>query len=93
MSATRDQHVVPNSKGGWDVRVSGASRASRAFATKDDAVRYARILAQNAKSGLYIHAKDGTIKGKSSYNDPAPPKDSHSKKHSYSGKEVYSSKG
>jgi len=76
------------------VRASGASRSSKAFATKDDAVRYGRILAKRAASGLYIHAKDGTISEKSSYGkDPHPPRDTFSSKRSYSGKNVSPRKG
>jgi len=69
------QHVVSNSRGGWDVKKSGAERASRHFNTQAEAVDWARTVAQKQKSELYIHGKDGRIREKSSYGkDPFPPK-------------------
>ena len=69
------QHVVANKSGGWVVRRSGASRASRVFETRGDAVSYARYLAQREGSELYVHAHDGTIRERDSYgSDPMPPK-------------------
>lgn len=64
-------HVVPNQSGCWDVRKSGATRASRVFESRKDAVDYARNLSRKENSGLYIHRKDGTV----SHKDPYPPKD------------------
>lgn len=62
------QHVVPTSDGGWSVRKSGASKATKSFASKDDAVTYAKDLAKKQSAELYIHRKDGTIKGTQSYS-------------------------
>ncbi|MFA7240960.1 MAG: DUF2188 domain-containing protein [Sulfuricellaceae bacterium] len=71
----KSQHVVPSSNGGWSVRKTGASRASRVFDTQIDAIGYARLRAKEEKSELYIHRRDGTILGRDSYgNDPMPPK-------------------
>lgn len=70
------KHVVPNLSGGWSVKNSGATRASRTFDTQVEAVKYGRTAARNARSELYIHGRDGTIKNKNSYgSDPFPPKD------------------
>jgi Uncharacterized protein conserved in bacteria (DUF2188) len=70
------KHVVPNPSGGWSVKNSGATRASRTFDTQVEAVKYGRTAARNARSELYIHGRDGTIKNKNSYgSDPFPPKD------------------
>lgn len=70
------KHVVPNPAGGWSVKNSGATRASRTFDTQDEAVKYGRTAAKSSHSELYIHGKDGTIKNKNSYGrDPLPPKD------------------
>lgn len=70
------KHVVPNPAGGWAVKNSGATRASRTFDTQADAVKYGRTTAKKSHAELYIHGRDGTIKDKNSYgNDPLPPKD------------------
>lgn len=75
MSAT-SKHVVPNLSGGWAVRNSGATRASRTFDTQAAAVKYGRDAARKTHAELYVHGKDGTIKGRNSYGrDPYPPKD------------------
>jgi hypothetical protein len=71
---TKDQHVVPNPRGGWSVRHTGATRATRVFDTQEDAVQYARDVAKRESAELYVHRRDGTIKQKDSYgSDPFPP--------------------
>ena len=70
------QHVVPNKEGGWSVRKTGATRVTKSFGSRRDAIRYARTLAKKQSSELYIHAKDGTIRDADSYSsDPFPPRD------------------
>jgi hypothetical protein len=70
------KHVVPNPSGGWSVRNSQATRASRVFDTQQQAIVYGRDAARKTGSELYIHGRDGTIKNKNSYGaDPMPPKD------------------
>ena len=70
------KHVVPSPGGGWAVKNSGATRASRTFGTQADAIAYGRTAAKKEQSELYVHGRDGTIKNKNSYgNDPFPPKD------------------
>jgi hypothetical protein len=72
----KDRHVVPNPRGGWAVRQSGAAKASRTFESQKEAVTYARDLAKKGRSELYVHRKDGTISDRNSYgSDPYPPKD------------------
>ena len=74
MAKTR--HVLPNPKGGWSVRQSGASRASRVFGTQADAMKFGRAIAKQEGAELYVHRRDGTIRQKDSYgSDPFPPKD------------------
>lgn len=69
------QHVVRNSKGGWDVKKSGSSKATRNFNTQDEAIEWGKNVAKNQKSELYIHGKDGKIRDKNSYGkDPYLPK-------------------
>jgi hypothetical protein len=70
------KHVVPSGTGGWAVKNSGATRASRTFETQQQAVTYGRDAAKKVGTELYIHGRDGTIKDKRSYgNDPMPPRD------------------
>jgi Uncharacterized protein conserved in bacteria (DUF2188) len=69
------RHVVPNPGGGWSVRHSGASRASKVFDKQADAVRYGREIAQKERTELYVHRSDGTIKLKDSFGvDPLAPR-------------------
>ena len=70
------KHVVPTGTGGWAVKNSGATRASRTFETQQQAVTYAKDAAKKVGTELYIHGRDGTIKDKRSYgNDPMSPRD------------------
>lgn len=70
----KGQHVVPN-KGEWSVKKAGASRASSTHATQAEAIKAATKVAQNQKTELYIHGRDGRIRERNSYgNDPHPPK-------------------
>lgn len=71
----KTHHVVPGSKGGWDVKRGGAGRASSHHDTKRDAVASAREVSRNQGTELRIHNKDGRIaKSDSHGNDPYPPK-------------------
>lgn len=65
----KSQHVVPASKGGWNVKKSGASRATRHFTNKEDAIKFGREVSKNSRTELYIHKKDGTIFKKATYDN------------------------
>ena len=68
-------HVVPDPKGGWNVKKDGAKRASVHTQTKAEAESKGRIISQNQKTELFVHNKDGKISYKDSHgNDPYPPK-------------------
>lgn len=68
----KSHHVVPNPKGGWDVKVSGGERAIKHTDVKQDAVDVAREISRNQKTELVIHNKDGRIGQKDSHgNDPS----------------------
>lgn len=60
------QHVLP-SDGQWAVKKAGSSRASKKFISKNDAVSYAKSVAKNQCSELFIHRRDGRISERSSY--------------------------
>jgi uncharacterized protein YdaT len=71
----KDQHVVPHGKD-WAVKGAGNQKATSVHKTQKDAIGAAKGIAQNQKSEVVIHRKDGTIRDKDSYgNDPCPPKD------------------
>ena len=61
------RHVVPDNRGGWSVRKSGATRAARVFDTKHDAVEYAKDIAKKEGGDIYVHGKDGTIRERDRY--------------------------
>ncbi len=68
-------HIVPDSKGGWNVKRGGAERASKHFDTKSDAVDWGRDVSRNQNTELRIHNKNGQISQSDSHgNDPSPPK-------------------
>ena len=75
--AKNEHHIVHNSsKGGWDVKHSGAQRSSVHTTTKAEAIKVGRVISQRAGSELVIHGKDGRIQRKDRHgNDPCPPKD------------------
>ena len=73
---SKDQHVTPNPKGGWSVRASGATNASKIFERQAEAVAHARDVARREKSELFVHGRDGSIRERNSYGrDPMPPRD------------------
>jgi len=69
----KSQHVVSNPNGGWSVLRSGASRATRVFDNKEDAVTFARTLAEKERTELYVHRRDGTIQQRDSYGQSGLP--------------------
>lgn len=77
MSKRKTYHVLPNKdKGGWDIKKGGATKATKHFEKKDDAVKRGRQISKNQKSEFIVHKKDGTIQKPDSHGgDPNPPKD------------------
>lgn len=72
----KTHHVVPNPKGGWDVKRGGAERSSGHFETKKEAVERAREISRNQRTELVVHNRDGKIAYCDSHgNDPYPPRD------------------
>lgn len=70
----KGQHVVPNG-GKWSVRRAGSSRVSGTYSTQKEAIEKAKERAQNQRTELYIHGRDGRIRERSSFGqDPFPPK-------------------
>ena len=75
--AKNEHHIVHNSsRGGWDVKRSGAMHATIHTSTKAEAVKVGRVISQRAGSKLVIHGVGGRIQNKDSHrNDHCPPKD------------------
>ncbi|MCJ0597417.1 DUF2188 domain-containing protein [Enterococcus cecorum] len=72
---SRNQHVVPSSKGGWNVKAAGSSRATKHTRTKAEAVKIARSISRHQGSELVIHGRNGKIQSKDSHGrDPFPPR-------------------
>ena len=63
----KSRHVIANTAGGWSVRQTGASRATRTFEKQSDAVKYGRHMARQEGTDLYVHRRDGTIRHADSY--------------------------
>ena len=77
--SVRQTHVVPNSsRGGWDVKSDGASRATKHCDTKQEAMSIGRTISRNQGTELIPHRKDGRIQNPDSHgHDPCPPRDKH----------------
>lgn len=72
----KNQHITPNGNGLWQVIGAGNSKATKLFETQAQAIKYGKNIAQNQKSELLIHGRNGKIRSKDSYgNDNCPPKD------------------
>jgi hypothetical protein len=61
-----NQHVIPSGDR-WAVRRVGASRSSKVFETREEAVAAARSIARNNSADLYIHDRDGRISQRVSF--------------------------
>ncbi len=73
----KKQHVVPTGSG-WAVRGAGNERLTSRHDTKAEAEAeaVARRIAQNQRSEVVIHGRNGRIPDSDSYdNDPNPPRD------------------
>ena len=75
MKNNNPHHVVPDPKGGWNVKKSGANKASAHFERKEDAVSAARVISRNQGTELFVHNQNGRIGFKDSHgNAPFPPR-------------------
>lgn len=61
-----NQHVVPRGND-WIVKRAGSDRASQIFPTQSEASEYARSVAQNQGTAVFIHGRDGRIKDRRDY--------------------------
>ena len=71
----RDQHVVWHEKG-RAVRGAGNEKVTAVFRTQAEAIDAGRRIAENQRSELVVHGRDGRIRSKDSFGgDPMPPRD------------------
>lgn len=64
-------HVVPNSKGGWDVKRGGEAKPVSHHPTKAPAVDKGRSVSRRDGTEFVEHGRDGRIQRKDSHgNDP-----------------------
>ena len=63
---SKNQHVLP-AENGWAVKKASASRATKIFKKKQDAVVFAKDTASKQHTTLFIHAKSGIIQSRLSY--------------------------
>ncbi len=69
-----NQHVVPRSGGNWAVKGAGNQRDTSVHDTQQEAFEAAREIAQNQKSEVLLHNRQGQIRERNTYgNDPHPP--------------------
>jgi len=67
----KNQHVTPGKSGGWQVKGTGNSKATKVTDTQKEAITIAKSIAQNKQSEVVIHSRNGQIRQKDSYgNDP-----------------------
>lgn len=71
----KNQHVVPSSDGGWNVKGTENSKVTVHTDTKAEAAKIAREISKNQRLELFIHSRDGKIQSRDCHgNDPHPPK-------------------
>lgn len=73
MASKPPVHTVPHGDG-WANRREGATRVSKTFDTKSEAVKAGRDTAARESTEHLIHNRDGAIGQRNSYgHDPHPP--------------------
>jgi|GEM_PF-2196016 hypothetical protein len=69
------QHVSVQAGGVWELKGSGNSRATKRFASADDAIVFGMQMARKHNSELCIHGEFGDVCIRSIHGrDPYPPK-------------------
>ncbi len=79
MPNSNNRHVVPNPRGGWDVKAPGAERASSHHDTQAQAEQRAKEIVRNRGGGeVRIHRSNGRFRDSDTVdpgNDPNPRRD------------------
>jgi Uncharacterized protein conserved in bacteria (DUF2188) len=73
-AVTRGQHVTPKA-GEWQVKKTGAAKATKLFENQKDAIEFAKKIAKKQEAELFIHSRSGQIRERNSYgSDDFPPR-------------------
>jgi hypothetical protein len=64
--ASHNQHVVPH-EDGWAIKGEGNEKYTAVYKLQADAIKRAKDIAQNYKSDVIIHGRDGAIRDRMSY--------------------------
>ena len=78
MTRRNERHVVPNPKGGWDIKKPNATRVSFHHETQAEAEARAKEILARSGGEVVIHDKEGKIRDSDTVppgRDPFPPKD------------------
>ncbi|MFC1874672.1 DUF2188 domain-containing protein [Chloroflexota bacterium] len=78
MTRRNERHVVPNPKGGWDIKKPNAARVSSHHETQAEAEARAKEILARGGGEVVIHDKEGKIRDSDTVppgRDPFPPKD------------------
>jgi len=71
----KNQHVTPHPNGGWQVKGAGNSKATKVTGTQHEAISYAKKIAINQHSELFIHNRSSQIRERNTYGpDKFPPR-------------------
>ncbi len=62
----KNQHVLPRDDE-WIVKRAGSERYSKSFNTQMQATEYAKSVAQNQGTSVFIHGSDGRIRDRKDY--------------------------
>lgn len=75
VGAMNGQHATPDGRGDRQVKRSGSERASKVFSTQQEAIAFAREVAMNQQTELFVHGRNGQIRERNTYkDDPFPPR-------------------
>lgn len=66
----KEHHVVPNKKGGWDVKINDAGHRTYHTRKKSTAIKKARAISRRHGSELVVHNSKGRIEVKNSHPNP-----------------------
>lgn len=70
----KNQHVTRRKDGTWQVIGEGNSKPTKILDTQAKAIDYAKGIAINQQSEVFIHGRDNKFRERNSYgNDPFPP--------------------
>jgi len=71
---SKNQHVVPHGDE-WAVKGEGNNKYTHITQKQSEAIDLAKSIAQNQRSELFIHNRQGQIRERNTYGfDPNPPK-------------------